>query len=283
MSYITLPKRIVQIKSNNKPLDVYVWAMIRSCSDYRDGVSHITIDRLEQITLINQRTIRRSIRRLEEAGLLKISTYFVDELTRRNSYDTSFRMRDFFMLDREFLRQKYDPKILGFILLLKSICINGANYTGWNKQEIAEGIGMARNTVSALLDECLRYNLITQDKGRYILMEDYFINDSLRSMDREIFETLDKFCRDRGSTLRPYKSMSRVALEMIGSRYRPLENYLENPQLDLRHNLEKSCPPKLPKEVSIEYFLKPLKLQGYYDQYLREKQNRHKLRESYPM
>lgn len=283
MSYITLPKRIVQIKSNSKPLDVYIWAMIRSRSDYRDGISHITIDRLEQITQINQRTIRRSIRRLEEAELLKIDTCFVDENIRRNRYDTSFRMRDYFMLDREFLRQKYDSKILGFILLLKSICINGTNYTGWNKREIAEGIGMARNTVSALLDECLRHNLITHDKGRYTLTGEYFINDSLRSMDKEIFEVLEKFCKERGSTLRPYKSKSRVALEMIGACYRPLENYLENPQLDLRHNLEKSCPVKLPKVVSIEYFLKPLKLQAHYDKYLCEKQNRPKLRESYPM
>lgn len=70
---------------------------------------------------------------------------------------------------------------------------------------------------------------------------------------------------------------------MIDTCYRPLENYLENPQLDLRHNLEKSCPVKLPIEVSIEYFLKPLKLQIHYDKYLQEKQNRPKLRESYPM
>ena len=102
-------------------------------------------------------------------------------------------------------------------------------------------------------------------------------------MDKEIFEVLERFCKERGSTLRPYKSKSRVALEMIGACYRPLENYLENTQLDLRHNLEKSCPVKLPKVVSIEYFLKPLKLQIHYDKYLQEKQNQPKSRESYPM
>lgn len=38
-----------------------------------------------------------------------------------------------------------------------------------------------------------------------------------------------------------------------------------------------------PKKISIEYFLKPLKLQHLYDQYLQKKQNRPKLRKEYPM
>ena len=280
MSYITIPKRIKEIKSNNKPLDVYVWATIRRYSDYKDGTSHITIDRLEKIIQVNEKTIRRSIHRLEEAGLLQTSRNFIDAQTRRNTYDTSFRMLNFFMLDREFFEREYSPKIAGFVLLLKSVCINGTNYIEWNKREIAQGIGMARNTVFALLDECLRQNLITQTKGGYTLTGDYFINGSLRSTDKEIFDTLEKFCQDRGSTLRPYKSKSRVALEMIGARYRPLANYRENEYIDLRYNLEQRCPKNLPKEVSIEYFLKPLKLQHLYDQYLQEKQNRPKLRKN---
>ena len=105
----------------------------------------------------------------------------------------------------------------------------------------------------------------------------------LRSMDRDVFETLQTFCKERGSRLRDYKSQSRVALELIGARYRPLADYRENPYIDLRHNLEQRCPQLLPPEVSIEYFLKPLKLQGYYDQYLQEKRNRHKTPKAYPM
>ena len=105
----------------------------------------------------------------------------------------------------------------------------------------------------------------------------------LRSMDREIFDTLRIFCEEHGSRLRDYKSQSRVALELIGARYRPLADYRENPYIDLRHNLEQRCPQQLPPEVSVEYFLKPLKLQGYYDQYLQEKRNRHKTPKAYPM
>lgn len=57
-----------------------------------------------------------------------------------------------------------------------------------------------------------------------------------------------------------------MALDLIGAAYRPLEDYRENPHLDLRHNLEQQCP-TLPQEVSVEYFLKPLRLQHYYDKY----------------
>ena len=105
----------------------------------------------------------------------------------------------------------------------------------------------------------------------------------LRSMDREIFDTLRIFCEEHGSRLRDYKSQSRVALELIGARYQQLADYRENPYIDLRHNLEQRCPKQLPLEVSIEYFLKPLKLQTLYDQYLREKQNRPKLQKAYAM
>ena len=142
---------------------------------------------------------------------------------------------------------------------------------------------MARNTVSVLLEVCLRPDLITQDKYGYTLTGDYFINDALRSMDKEVFETLRIFCEQHGSRLRDYKSQSRVALEFIGARYRPLTDYRENPYIDLRYNLEQRCPHQLPPEVSIEYFLKPLKLQTLYDQYLREKQNRPKLQKAYAM
>jgi hypothetical protein len=100
-------------------------------------------------------------------------------------------------------------------------------------------------------------------------------------MDRDVFETLQTFCKERGSRLRDYKSQSRVALELIGARYLPLADYRENEYIDLRHNLEQRCPQQLPPEVSIEYFIKPLKLQTLYDQYLREKANKLTTRRSY--
>ena len=281
MSYITLPKSLIQIKSNSKPLDAYVWATIRSCSNYRDGVSHVRIEKLVELTRIKERTIRRSIRRLEESELLQITTHFSDEIIRHNTYNTDFLQRNFFMLDREFFQQGYDPKIAGFLLLLKCVCINGTNTIGWNKREIADGIGMARNTVSALLEECLRHGFITQDEWGYRLTGDYFRNDTLRSMDKEVFETLRIFCEQHGSRLRDYKSQSRVALELIGAWYQPLADYRENPYIDLGYNLEQRCPQQLPPEVSIEYFLKPLKLQTLYDQYLREKASKSTTRQSY--
>lgn len=273
MSYITIPKQIKEIKSDSKPIDVFVWAILRSCSDYKDGISHASIEKLSQLSGVMYRTIQRSIHRLEEARLLKIDTRFVDENIRYNAYDTNLRMRNYFMLDRKFFQQGYSPKIAGFILLLKCICLNGTNSIKWSKARIAKEIDMARNTVANLLDESIRLGLVKQEDWGYNLTGDYFINDSLREQDKDIFAELEKFCKDKGSMLRPYKSKNRVALELIGARYRPLEDYRENPHLDLRHNLEQQCP-TLPQEVSVEYFLKPLRLQRYYDKHKAEKQNR---------
>lgn len=269
MSYITIPKQIKEIESNSKPIDAFVWATLRSCSDYKNGISHAGIEKLVKLTGVKYRTIQRSIHRLEEAHLLKIESRFVDENIRYNAYDTNLRMRNYFMLDRKFFQQGYTPKIAGFILLLKCICVNGKNTIGWNKRQIADGLGISRNTVSSLLDECIQLGIVEKDEWGYNLTGDYFINDSLRERDKDIFAELEKFCEDKGSTLRPYKSKNRMALDLIGATYRPLEDYRENPHLDLRHNLEQQCP-TLPKEVSVEYFLKPLRLQHYYDKYQQE-------------
>jgi hypothetical protein len=53
-----------------------------------------------------------------------------------------------------------------------------------------------------------------------------------------------------------------------------------NPSDGLRFTTRKQAK-QLPPEVSIEYFLKPLKLQTLYDQYLREKANKSTTRQSY--
>ena len=91
MNYTVIPKSIVKFETgNNKPADVYVWATIRCCSNYKTDISHVTEAKLAQLTGLSERTIRRSIKRLKEAELLTVHTTLKEDANRgfikRNSY-----------------------------------------------------------------------------------------------------------------------------------------------------------------------------------------------------
>lgn len=101
--------------------------MIKLCSDYTTHISNITEEKLSLLTGIDARTVRRSIKRLKEAGHLTVSTTRTDGFKKHNSYFTKPEKKDYFFLDNVFFHKGYDAKIAGFLLLLKSICLNNTN------------------------------------------------------------------------------------------------------------------------------------------------------------
>ena len=125
MNYTTIPKSICQLQTGNgKPTDIYVWATIKCKSDYKTQTSHITEDRLSQITGVNIRTVKRSVQRLKECGAIQVTTRIIDGCKRRNSYYIANLQTDFFFVDNRFFTKNHPPKIAGFLLLLKAICLN---------------------------------------------------------------------------------------------------------------------------------------------------------------
>ena len=43
MNYTVIPKSIVTFQTgNSKPADIYMWATIKCCSDYKTNLSHVT-------------------------------------------------------------------------------------------------------------------------------------------------------------------------------------------------------------------------------------------------
>ena len=86
-----------------------------------------TEDRLSQITGVNIRTVKRSVQRLKECGAMQVTTRIIDGCKRRNSYYIANPQTDFFFVDNRFFAKNHPPKIAGFLLILKAICLNNTN------------------------------------------------------------------------------------------------------------------------------------------------------------
>ncbi len=83
------------------------------------------------LTGLDERTIRRNIKRLKDAGYLTVQTIIKEDADRgfikRNSYIIKPVIKDYFFLDNSFFKRNYPAKIAGFLLLLKAICLNNTD------------------------------------------------------------------------------------------------------------------------------------------------------------
>ena len=155
MNYTVIPKSIVNFQTgNSKPVDIYVWATIKCCSNHKTNISHVTEEKLSLLTGLDERTIRRVIKRLKDAGCLTVQTIVKEDadrgFIRRNSYYIKPTSKDYFFLDNSFFKKNYPAKIAGFLLLLKSVCLNNTDTVQWSNSQIAKAVGLSRNTVTAL-------------------------------------------------------------------------------------------------------------------------------------
>ena len=200
MNYTVIPKSIVNFQTgNSKPVDIYVWAIIKCCSNHKTNISHVTEEKLSLLTGLDERTIRRVIKRLKDAGYLTVQTTVKEDADRgfikRNAYYIKPANKDYFFLDNSFFKQHYPAKIAGFLLLLKSVCLNNTDTIQWSNSQIAKSIGLSRNTATVLIKECQQLGLIKQITKGYELTAGCFINSAVRKTDAGIYKEICDFCK----------------------------------------------------------------------------------------
>lgn len=278
MNYTAIPKSIVTFQTgNSKPVDVYVWATIKCCSDHKTNISHITEEKLALLTGLDERTIRRVIKRLKEAGCLTVQTAIKEDAVRgfikRNSYQTKPVEKDFFLLDNSFFTRNYSAKTAGFLFLLKAICLNNTNTVQWSKSQIAQVLGLSRNTVSTLLEECRQAELIKPQAKVYELTADCFIQPAIKQTEAAIYKELCDFCKTKGVAA---PRRNKVALSVLLTKYNAVGVPSTEP-ISLTYQLNKRCK-QLPEKVSIPYFIKALDMQEQYREVVKkDKQDKEKL------
>ena len=264
MNYTVIPKSIVNFQTgNNKPADIYVWATIKCCSDHKTNISHITEEKLSLLTGLDERTIRRIIKRLKDAGYLTVHTTIKEDADRgfikRNTYYIKPEKSNYFFLDNSLFNKNYPAKIAGFLLLLKAICLNNTDTIQWSNSQIAKGIGLSRNTTTALLNECLQLGLIKQIAKGYELTAGCFINSAVRKTDAGIYKEICDFCKSKGITP---SNWDKRAMSVLLTKYNAIGLSASEP-ITITYQLNKRCK-NLPEKVSLAYFVKALDMQEQY-------------------
>ena len=261
MNYTVIPKSIVTFQTgNSKPVDVYVWATIKCCSNHKTNISHVTEEKLSLLTGLDERTIRRSIKRLKDAGWLTVHTIIKEDADRgfikRNSYYIKPANKDYFFLDNCFFKKNYPAKIAGFLLLLKAICLNNTDTVQWSNSQIAKAVGLSRNTTTALLNECRRLGLIKAIEKGYELTAGCFINSAVRKTAAGIYKEICEFCKSKSITPPIW---DKRAMSVLLTKYNAVGLPASEP-ITITYQLNKRCK-TLPEKVSLTYFIKALDMQ----------------------
>ena len=264
MNYTVIPKSIVNFQTgNSKPIDIYVWATIKYCSNYKTNISHITEEKLSLLTGLDERSIRRSIKRLKDAGYLTVQTTVKEDADRgfikRNSYFIKPVIKDYFFLDNNYFKRNYHAKIAGFLLLLKAICLNNTDAIQWSNSQIAKSIGLSRNATTVLLNECQQLGLIKPISNGYELTVDCFINSSVKKTDAGIYKEICDFCKVKGVTAPKW---DKRAMSVLLTKYNAIGLSRTEP-ISITYQLDKRCK-NLPEKVSLPYFIKALDMQEQY-------------------
>ena len=264
MNYTVIPKSIVNFQTgNSKPVDVYVWATIKCCSNHKTNISHVTEEKLSLLTGLDERTIRRSIKRLKDAGWLTVQTIVKEDADRgfikRNSYYIKPVNKEYFFLDNSFFKKNYPAKIAGFLLLLKSVCLNNTDTVQWSNSQIAKAIGLSRNTTTALLNECRQLGLIKQIAKGYELTAGCFINSAVRKTAAGIYKEICEFCKSKGATP---PNWDKRAMSVLLTKYNSINLSASEP-ITITYQLNERCK-TLPEKVSLAYFIKALDMQKPY-------------------
>ena len=264
MNYTVIPKSIVNFQTgNSKPVDIYVWATIKCCSNHKTNISHVTEEKLSLLTGLDERTIRRVIKRLKDAGCLAVQTTVNEDadkgFIKRNTYYIKPANKNYFFLDNSFFKKNYPAKIAGFLFLLKAICLNNTDTVQWSNAKIAEAIGLSRNTTTALLNECQQLGLIKQIAKGYELTAGCFINSAVRKTDAGIYKEICDFCKSKGITP---PNWDKRAMSVLLTKYNAIGLSASEP-ITITYQLNKRCK-NLPEKVSLAYFVKALDMQEQY-------------------
>ena len=264
MNYTVIPKSIVNFQTgNSKPTDIYVWATIKCCSNHKTNISHVTEEKLSLLTGLDERTIRRVIKRLKDAGCLTVQTTIKEDADRgfikRNSYYIKPEKSNYFFLDNGFFKKNYPAKIAGFLLLLKSVCLNNTDTVQWSNSQIAKSIGLSRNTTTALLNECQQLGLIKRIAKGYELTAGCFINSAVRKTDAGVYKEICEFCKSKGITPPIW---DKRAMSVLLTKYNSINLSASEP-ITITYQLNERCK-TLPEKVSLSYFIKALDMQKQY-------------------
>ena len=256
-NYTIIPKKIIEYKSNSKPLDIYTFACIKTAMNYGTRISEITQKKIFDNFDIPQRTFRESIKRLEEQMLLTFKSerrknknpkINLDTVI-RNSYKFDKIFENYFFVYNDFLRANIPKEIKGFLLILKAVCFNCTNAYmsnkpikgSINKSELSKLINMDIKTINKYLKMAKDLNEIAIIDSNIIVLNNNFplrIKNGKNNLDdrkTEIANTILEVC-NKYNVITPVLSESELKMILLYYPYKESE-------IELIHdvNIQNKC------------------------------------------
>lgn len=167
MNYRKITSRIQELSPN----EAYTFYCLAVNSDYNTLESHIKQKNLLEFINTNNpdeitdRTLKNHLKKFKELGLITIETVKMNGskgIFNRNCY----KLIDdhYILVDKELSELKISGKLKGFLLILRTFCINGTSKVLYNLAQIAENTTVGKNSISKYIDMAEKNNLLKRLK-----------------------------------------------------------------------------------------------------------------------
>lgn len=173
MNYRRITSRIQLLNPN----EAYTFYCLAINSDYNTLESHIKQENLLEFINnsstdnISERTLKRHLKKFNELGLIEVTT---EQMTKTEPIDgklvkfnrNSYKLisDNYILVDKGLSELKISGKLKGFLLILRTLCINGTSKVLYNLAQIAENTTVGKNSVSKYIDMAEKNNLLKRLK-----------------------------------------------------------------------------------------------------------------------
>ena len=245
------------------PNQAYIAACLSFKSDFITGESHIHQDSLAQFCHCSISKIQDAISAFKRIGFIqsvKVHQFKNEkgEPRRENVYHLHIPETNYLMVRRGLLEKDIPANVIGYVLLLKCLCINGTNSCYYTLKKIADKMNAGYSTLkgkNGLHQKAIDYGLIQSTKEKHTILDsNILLGESHNLPDSEMervyveqFKIIQSCCKNHHIQPPQY---DKQLMRLITSRYVDLD--LETA---LNHRL-----PKIKEEsiFSLKYIIKLL-------------------------
>ena len=262
MDYRKLDKNVL-IKLT--PNQAFIAACLSFKSDFITGESHVHQDSLAQFCHCSTSKIQDAISVFKEVGFIqsiKVHQFKNEkgEPRRENVYHLHIPETNYLMVRRGLLEKDIPANVIGYVLLLKCLCINGTNSCYYTLKKIADKMNAGYSTLkgkNGLHQKAIDYGLIQSTKEKHTILDsNILLGESHNLPDSEMervyveqFKIIQSCCMQHHIQPPQY---NKQLMRLITSRY---------VDLDLETAINQRLPKiKEEKIFSLKYVLKLLNI-----------------------
>lgn len=178
MNYRKIDQRVQQLTTK----EAFTYFCLALKSDYNTYETHIKQKNLlifleEQGLKINEKTLRRYLKRFEEVGLVEIERRGIkgkEGFFLRNAYQLSTKHYE--LIDEGLLKLPVSAETKGFLIILWLTAYNNEQYIALTNAQIAEKTKLGKNSIPKFINEALDKEILIKKKSKGKRDELHFAN-----------------------------------------------------------------------------------------------------------